>query len=201
MYLFLLSYTLIGAGIKYVDAAFDDETFNKKLAIIIAPIIAMVIVYAMFVNSVSATILLAVVIGVLFTGKIDNIAHILGVVVIFPFIYLLGIEFLFIPLGILVLGGIIDELGNDFIDKRKDKFTMGPVYQKFLMYFFEHRWTLKIVILGFILLGLFPWYFFFAMFLFDYAYLSVSLFSDIKQGVRNPLDIRKAISSIGLIFR
>jgi len=201
MLFYLLTYPIIGAGIKYMDAAFDDKTVSKKLAIIIAPLLAFIGAYAMYVDAVSATILLAVLLGVLFTGKIDNIAHGLGLIVIIPIIYFAGIEFLLIPLGILVLGGMIDEIGNDFIDKRRDKFTNGKSIYKMLVYFFEHRWTLKVVILGFVLIGMFPFYFFVAMFLFDYAYLSVSLYSDIKQGNRKPIVLRDVISSISLIFK
>ena len=201
MYFFLLSYLIIGAGIKYMDAAFDDKTVSKKFAIIVAPLLAFLGAYAMFIDAVSATILLAVLLGVLFTGKIDNIAHILGFVVILPIIYFAGIEFLLIPLGVLVLGGIIDEIGNDFVDKRRHKFVNGKLASKLLVYFFEHRWTLKVVILGFVLLGMFPFYFFIAMFLFDYAYLTVGLYSDIKQGIRQPIMMREVISSIGFISK
>jgi len=201
MYFFLLSYLIIGAGIKYMDAAFDDKTVSKKFAIIVAPLLAFLGAYAMFVDAISATILLAVLLGVLFTGKIDNIAHGLGLIVILPIIYFAGIEFLLIPLGILVLGGITDEIGNDFVDKRRQRFMSGNIASKMLVYFFEHRWTLKVVILCFVLLGMFPFYFFLAMLLFDYAYLSVGVYSDIKQGIRQPIMVREALTSIGLIFK
>ena len=35
MYFYLLSYPIIGAGIKYMDATFDDKTVSKKIAIFI----------------------------------------------------------------------------------------------------------------------------------------------------------------------
>ena len=82
MWFYLVSYPIIGAGIKYMDAAFDDGTVSKMLALAIAPLLAVLGWYAMMINSVSATILLAVLLGVFVTGKIDNVAHYLGVVVI-----------------------------------------------------------------------------------------------------------------------
>ena len=184
-----------------MDAAFDDGSVSKKLAIIIAPLLAVLGAYAMYVDAVSATILMAVVLGVLFTGKIDNLAHILATVVIFPIIYFAGIEFLLVPLVVLVLSGMIDEFGNDFIDKRKDKLDMSRISSKVVLLFFEQRWTLKITIMVIVFIGLFPWYFFVSMLLFDYAYLSVSYYSDIKMGVRRPVSIRNALASFVLIFK
>ena len=184
-----------------MDAAFDDGSVSKKLAIIIAPVMAILGAYAMYVDAVSATILLAVLLGVLFTGKIDNIAHILGTVVIFPIIYFAGIDFLLIPLVILVLGGMIDEFGNDFIDKRKDKLNMSKISSKCALLFFEQRWTLKVVIFTLVFIGLFPWYFFVSMLLFDYAYLAIGFYSDVKMGLRRPVSIRNALASIVLIFK
>ena len=46
MLFYLLSYPIIGAGIKIMDAAFDDDSVSKKLTIIIAPVIAILGAYA-----------------------------------------------------------------------------------------------------------------------------------------------------------
>ena len=82
MYFFLLSYPILGAGIKYIDDAFDEETFNKKIAIAIAPILGMLWAYTMLIDQVSATILLAILCAVIIKGKIDNYAYLVGLLVI-----------------------------------------------------------------------------------------------------------------------
>ena len=60
MYFFLLAYPILGAGIKYIDDAFDENKFNKKIALVIAPILGILWAYTMLIDGVSATILLAV---------------------------------------------------------------------------------------------------------------------------------------------
>jgi hypothetical protein len=72
MYFFLLSYSILGAGIKYIDSAFDEKIFNKKLAMILAPFLGGLWAYTMFINPFSATILLFILL-ILFKKKIDII--------------------------------------------------------------------------------------------------------------------------------
>jgi hypothetical protein len=157
-------------------------------------------VYTMIVNEVSATILLAIILGVLITGKIDNWAHVLGFVSIILMLILFGIELLILPMIILVIAGMSDEIGNDFIDRNR-QIIIRKMFGNILIKFFDQRWVLKIVILGFVLASIFPWYFFFSMLLFDYAYLTITLFSQYKQGIITTSIIRKSIPLIGLIFR
>ena len=119
MYFFLLSYPLLGAGIKYIDDAFDENKFNKKIALAVAPILGVLWAYTMLIDGVSATILLAVLCGVLFKGKIDNYAHLGGLFVILIIIALAGVELLLLPLIFLAPFALLDEVGNDVIDYNK----------------------------------------------------------------------------------
>ena len=32
MYFFLVAFAILGAGLKYIDDAFDEKIFNKKIA-------------------------------------------------------------------------------------------------------------------------------------------------------------------------
>jgi len=198
MYFFLLAYPLLGAGIKFIDAAFDEKTFSKKLAMIIAPLLGVLWAYTMFIDSVSATILLAVVVGVFVTGKIDNYAHLIGMLSIFGILLLVGVELLFIPLAFLILAGITDELGNDRIDKKKNLLDESRFSHRFAILFFEHRWTLKVAILIMAFIGVVPFYFFIAMILFDYAYISIRICSDIKQDNSSTHFLKKALATIGV---
>ena len=181
MYFFLLSYTILGAGIKYIDAAFDEKTFNKKFAMFLAPFLGGLWAYTMFINPFSATILLSILLGVILKGKIDNIAHLSGVIVIIPVILLLGVELLFIPLIFLAAAAVLDELGNDYIDEHQQLFSKNKL-TLFVDYFFDQRWLLKTSILFLAFLGVLPYYFFIAMIFFDYSYLAVRYISDVRQG-------------------
>jgi hypothetical protein len=187
MYFFLLSYTILGAGIKFIDSAYDEKTFSKKIALLLAPFLGGLWAYTMFINPFSATILLSILLGVLFKGKIDNIAHLSGIIVIFPIIFLLGIDFLIIPLIFLVLAAVVDEIGNDYIPTLSAE-SLEKKWSQFMIYFFDQRWLLKTAILFLSLIGLIPFYFFIAMICFDYSYLAVRLVSEIKQGKQTILD-------------
>jgi hypothetical protein len=177
MYVFLLTYPLLGAGLKYIDDAFDEKTFNKKIAIILAPFIGILWAYTMIIDQVSATILLAVILGVFIKGKIDNQAHILGLIVISLFIILLGVDLMILPLLMLVAAAMLDEVGNDIIEYNKENLNQKMFLHRAFIAFFDQRWLTKLVILYVIFVGLFPWHFFVAMLLFDGAYIVVRMYS------------------------
>ncbi len=177
MYIFLLSYPLLGAGLKYIDDAFDEKTFNKKFALILAPFIGALWAYTMIIDQVSATILLAVILGVFIKGKIDNQAHILGLFVILAFIIISGIQLLVLPLLMLVAAALLDEVGNDVIEYNSKIHEEKRFSHKVFISFFDQRWLTKLAILYVVFMGLFPWYFFVAMLLFDGAYLVMRMYS------------------------
>lgn len=187
MYFFLLSYSILGAGIKFIDAAFDEKSFSKTIAIILAPFLGGLWAYTMFINPFSATILLSILIGVMLKGKIDNIAHLSGVLIIIPLILFLGIQLLFIPLLFLAAAALLDEIGNDYIEKTIKHLRKSKAEQM-IIYFFDHRWVLKSAILFLSLLGFIPFYFFIAMVFFDYSYLAVRYMSEVKQGQKIGFD-------------
>lgn len=185
MYFFLISYPILGAGLKYIDDAFDERIFSKKLALVLAPFLAILWAYTMSIDPFSATILLAILVGVFLRGKIDNRAHFVGLLIIIGVIAFMGMSLLFLPLIIIAAAAFLDEVGNDVIDYNQEYLNDGRFGHKILVYFFDQRWVTKIAILYVILLGIFPLYFFLAMLLFDGAYLTVRLYSRSKQSVRN----------------
>jgi len=185
MYFFLASYPVLGAGLKYIDDAFDEKIFSKKIALVIAPFLALLWAYTMYIDQFSATILLAILVGVFLRGKIDNRAHFVGLAIIIGIIAIVGISLLFLPLIIIAAAAFLDEVGNDVIDYNKGDIDNTKFWHKLLVYFFDQRWVTKISILYVVLLGVFPLYFFVAMLLFDGAYLTVRLYSRSKQNLRN----------------
>lgn len=185
MFFFLIAYPILGAGIKYIDAAYDEKTFNKKTALIITPPLATLWAYTMLINSISTTILLAILLGVLVKNKIDNYAHLLGsaiIVTIFIItIYLKNIELIILPLVFLISAAIIDEVGNDIIDYNKKNLKKNRFRHQFSLYFFGRRYVMKLAILYLIIFGIVELYFLLAMILFDEAYIITDLYSRSKQ--------------------
>ncbi len=180
MYFFFVAFAVLGAGLKYIDDAFDEKVFSKKIAYIIAPLLGVLWAYTMIIDAVAATILLAILLGVLLKGKIDNIAHVIGLVVIIGVTVVAGVQLLFVPLIILAAAALLDEVGNDLVDK-SSFLAGGKRWQRFVIGFFDQRWVAKVAILGLAVVSVLPWFFFVAMLLFDGAYLGVRWFSQIRQ--------------------
>jgi len=201
MYFFLLSYSALGAGIKYIDDAFDKKTFSKLIAIVIAPLLSILGAYSMIIDPVSATILLAVLCGVLLKGKIDNIAFGLGFALVILIITLAGIQFLILPLILLTAAAVLDEVGNDYIDGKKDELNMKNPLHVFGKYFFGHRWIMKSAIIFLVMLNMIPLFFLLAMILFDYAYVTVNAYSHIKEKMTEATTMNKIIGTVGYIFK
>jgi len=179
MYFFLLVYPILGAGLKYIDDAFDEQTFDKTKALILAPVIGILGALSMLINPISATILLAVVIGVFLKGKVDNRAHLFAFFTFFIIFVLSGIvQVIYLPLIFLSAAAILDEVGNDVIDYNMSYHKRKKFRYKFSLYFFGRRYLMKVALLFVVLMGVFPLYFLIAFILFDEAYIVVSLYSE-----------------------
>ncbi|GEM_PF-439987 len=168
---FVSAFAILGGGIKYIDDAFDENTFSKLKAMLLAPVLGVFWAYTMSLNPAAATILAAVVLDVFFSGKIDTLAFMIGTITIFSALFLGGlINFLWIPLILITLAGIIDEKGNDFVDKH-------PSINRFVRLFFEYRFVMKIAVGVFAYLGYYAWVYFAAFLAFDIAYAIIMLYS------------------------
>jgi len=184
MYFFFLAYTILGAGLKFIDDAFDEKIFNKKIAIILGPFFGIFGAYTMLVNPVSATILLAVVLGVLLKGKIDNIAHLITFFSFFMIFILINIvNIMILPLIFLAAAAILDEVGNDVIDYNKSFKKKKRFKYQFAIYFFGRRYMMKVALLYLVILNVIPIYFLIAFILFDESYIIVSLYSKSRKTV------------------
>ncbi len=186
----LLSYPILGAGVKYIDDAFDEKIFNRTLAFLVAPILGVLWAYTMLVDPVSATILLAILCGVLLKGKIDNYAHLLGFAIILVIIILTGVHLLFLPLIFLATAAFLDEVGNDLIDQNNTYIDRNKASHRFLVYFFDQRWVMKLAVLCIVFMGVVPIYFFFALLLFDAAYLLVRWYGRSRSTIAISFDLK-----------
>lgn len=159
----IISFAAIGAGLKYIDDAFDEERFSKIKAILTALILVIIWIGVSISDSIAATILFSVLFAVLLTGKIDNLAFKIGAISLISILYVTrAINFLMIPFSILILLGIADEEGNDYVENNK--------IPKLVKFFFAHRCSMKLGVLGLCMALLFPWIYFIAFLSFDIAY-------------------------------
>lgn len=171
---FTVSFFLMGASVKFIDDAFDEKAHSRKLAIILSPLTAILWAIVMALHPAAALLLTAITLGVLIKGKIDNIAFVIAVLCIYTVYFFIGDwefiinPFYLIPLIIITIGGVLDEVGNDFVDKNK-LYKKGLI-GKLIHWFFEYRFVMKIIVLVFALLGTYPIYFFIAFFLWDLGY-------------------------------
>lgn len=157
----IIVFAVIGAGLKYIDTVFDEELLNKKIAIAIAPVIMLIWIWLSLYDTISATILFAILFAVLLTGKVDNLVFFLSSVALVT-IFGLFIDVLWIPLLILTIVGIIDEKGNDYADTH----TTTNICK----FFFLHRFSMKMCMFCLCMFSIFPWVYLIAFLAFDLSY-------------------------------
>lgn len=171
---FVISFAILGAGIKYIDDAFDENAFSKKKAMLLAPFLGVFYAFLMSLHQTAATILAAFLVGVLLSGKINNKGFYLQLffwaIAIFIFD---NITLSVIPLGLLILSSILDEKGNDLSDVKKIK-------NKFLDFWFKHRLTMDAVALFLTFFGAIELVFFASFISFDLSYMLVGAYSKTK---------------------
>ena len=183
----LVSYAFLGAGIKYADQAYDLDVFSKTKANILAIPGATLMTYLIIFDPPSTTIFFSILLIVAITKKIDNIAFYIGtgILLSLPLIFHDVLQIAWLPFGILIFSGILDEIGNDWADKRRKKKRLNnprnnmdnSLLKNFGENFFLHRFVMKIAVLVLTLFGLFQYIYFFAFLLFDIMYLLVEQYS------------------------
>jgi len=179
----ILSYTLLGAGIKYIDQAYDLKVFDKKKANLLAPFLGGLMAYLIITDPNSTMIFFAIFLIVAITKKIDNPGFYAGtlVILLLPLIFSDTLHLEWFPFGILLFSGIVDELGNDWMDDKlkntRHKKTNKKIHNLFIEKFFLHRFTMKLTVLVLALANLMPILYFFAFILFDFGYFLVYEYS------------------------
>lgn len=180
-YFLLLLYPLLGAGIKYIDAAFDDDAFDQRLALLSAILLGLLWSFAMCTNSISATLLFAVVLSVFLKGKIDNKAFLLGFGVIVFLMLFCGVQLALLPLGLLTIAGVLDEVGNDVIDYNQGELKESKFGHQFIKYFFGRRYVMKAALLVLVIIGTVPILYLIAFILFDEAYIVIDMYGETRK--------------------
>jgi hypothetical protein len=181
MLIIVAAFAIIGGGLKYIDEAFDEEVFNQKLATAMACILLVLWIGISILDKASATILFSVLIGVLFTGKIDNSVFGASTAAIVGSLSFLQ-RVVFLPFLFLSITGIIDEKGNDYVDTHESN--------KIIEFFFLHRFTMKIGIFALSLAGFFSIVYFLAFIFFDIAYDTIGFISSHYQE-ELPIEMRE----------
>ncbi|WP_295620882.1 hypothetical protein [uncultured Methanobrevibacter sp.] len=143
-----LSYFFSGFFMKLSDDFYDEKS-NKRKSIFLGIICGLLTAFACSIDLDAACIFIAILIGNILALKVDGIHHIATMVSFIIAFLLLGLpNFTFLSvltIIICMIGAIIDEIGND----------NEKIYHKskFLEFFFEYRFALKIVILLLVLIG------------------------------------------------
>ena len=159
----IIAFAIIGFWLKYIDDAFDENVFSKKIAILVAPILVILWTYLSIFDSISATILFSILFAVLLSGKVDNLIFKLSSIALIVVLFLTQVLNLsLIPLFALTVMGVADEKGNDYVDTHKT--------YRVEEFFFSHRCCMKVGTIGLCVASLIPWLYLIAFLAFDTAY-------------------------------
>lgn len=162
----VIVFSILGAGLKFIDDAFDEGVFSKKAAAILAPFLVVLWMGMSMADEASAVILFSILFAVLLTGKIDNIAFkSSALLLLLYFAYSGAMGSMIMALAFLTLLGVLDEIGNDYVDKG----GAGPIVE----FLFLHRFSMKVGVLILCLASVFDWVYLVAFLAFDVAYDSM----------------------------
>lgn len=160
-----LSYFFSGFFMKLSDDEYDEKS-NKAIAIVLGIVCGLFTAYACSIDLDAACIFIAILVGNILALKVDGIHHVATMASFVIAFLLLGLpSFTYLSISTIIIcmiGAIIDELGND-----NEKIYAKS---KFLEYFFDYRFALKVVILLLVLIGLLNIWSFIYFLCFEIAY-------------------------------
>lgn len=162
-----LLFILSGFFMKYSDDLYDVN-HDLGLSTILGIICALASVIASLCDADAAYIFISILIGNLIVLKVDGIHHIITLIVFLAILLIVGIpELSLVILLICILGIISDEIGHELIPNMTDN--------KFLNFFFEYRFVMKIVVLLLALCGVFNIWIFVCFIMFELAYVGAGI--------------------------
>jgi hypothetical protein len=139
-------YALSGFFMKLSDDAYDRKK-NISLAIFSGILCGVFVGYLAVTSADAACIFIAIVVGTLLSLKVDSLNHVAALVLFILIVVYIGIPSIgIVTLIICSIAAFIDEVGNDNLwVKNRGKMTE---------LFFEYRFSLKITVLLFAVLGI-----------------------------------------------
>lgn len=165
----IFAFAIIGFGLKYIDDAFDEDVFSKRIAVLMAPILVILWTGLSIFDPISGTVLFSVLFAVLLSGKVDNLIFKLSSIALILILFQTQmLNLMLVPLAVLTVMGVADEKGNDYVDNNR-----AP---KLGVFFFLHRCSMKVGILGLCMAALLPWLYLIAFLAFDTAYEFANIF-------------------------
>lgn len=176
-YGYYVAFALLGAGLKYVDDALDEDRFSKKGALVVAPLLVIGAGILAVTDIGSRTILVSIILASVLSGKVDNVVFKLSstafLVLILCATYAFngGLTFLWIPLVVLTVAGILDEKGEGYISAHQTT--------PFTNFFFQHRSAMKLGMLILCFCHFFALPYLFFLLAFDLSYEAVGVSSSI----------------------
>ena len=160
-------FSLSGFFMKYSDDLYDVN-HDRNLSTILGIICAFASVAAALYNTDAAYIFISILIGNLIVLKVDGIHHIVTLIVFLMVLLFAGIPDLgLVILLICILGIISDEIGHELIPNMTEN--------KFLNFFFEYRFVMKILVLLLALCGVFNIWIFVCFILFELSYVGAGI--------------------------
>ncbi|MFC2163136.1 hypothetical protein ACFLRF_05595 [Candidatus Altiarchaeota archaeon] len=183
----IYSFSFIGASLKYIDQVYDEGIYNRRIAHLLSVITGLMMGILITFNPAAAIILLAIIIAVGITQKLDNlpfqitallaigIPAMITALPVFP-----GYEFTlaWVPLFMLTVAGFLDEYLDGYGDKTKKWIlTIRP--------------TMKLMMLALVFMGTFHIIYFIAFLSFDFSYITVHWLSNKEIKAKKKLKKKK----------
>jgi len=179
IYIIVVLYAFLGAAIKFIDQAYDEERYSRKLANVIAIVAGITMGGLMALDSPFSTAFYgAMIFSLVLARKIDNRAFLAGTLVAALTLLVLwpvtGPVVLLAPLIIFILAGFLDEVVDDLAQK-----AQAPKIVRWVMLY---RPLSDVALVAMMLLGWFPWYYLVPYFAFTFAYLAMERLSWMDTG-------------------
>jgi hypothetical protein len=179
IYIIVVLYAFLGAAIKFIDQAYDEERYSRKLANVIAIVAGITMGGLMALDSPFSTAFYgAMILSLVLARKIDNRAFLAGTLIAALTLLVLwpvtGPVVLLAPLVIFILAGFLDEVVDDLAQK-----AQAPKMVRWVMLY---RPLSDVALVAMMLLGWFPWYYLVPYFAFTFAYLAMERLSWIDTG-------------------
>jgi hypothetical protein len=181
----LVTYAFLGGSIKFIDQAYDEHSFDRRSANLVAILAGVVMGFLMAADSpFSTAFFVAMLISLFVAKKMDNLAFVIGALVaVGSFLLFFGqydVILLLFPIVGFLLAGFVDEL----MDELAHRWELRGTMESFLTY----RPFSDIALVIMVLLGVFGWVYLIPYFAFTLAYMFVESVS--VNGLRMPIRIR-----------